>query len=379
MLIELIIKNFGPIMDESVLSMLRLEQSDGSDYVTTPVAGIFGSNASGKTKVLESLEFITTLVRESGSYPVGRQLADVGFRFVDTSMPTSFTLSFRNEGLNEYSLSLEGGSIVSESLSVDGEKVFDRGGDGIVISDAIEDYDRKIMEMIKDTTDVNNLFLSRCMQFRVGCTKDAVDWFMNKVVWPDPMEDIRADIYSMKDRVIDMLSNADFGISDFNIDDMWPTVDKGLNELKDPTLTHTILVNGVTREYDLPFKDESRGTRSFMLMIPRILKVLDQGGLMIMDELGAGLHPLLVDYIIGLFRSEEKNPKGAQLLFTTHDPMIPERNELDADQIWFTTRDPLIGRTSLYPLTEYEIDDQYVFVRDYLSGRLGAVPRIKKW
>ncbi|MBR1973895.1 MAG: ATP-binding protein, partial [Candidatus Methanomethylophilaceae archaeon] len=119
-------------------------------------------------------------------------------------------------------------------------------------------------------------------------------------------------------------------------------------------------------------------TRVLLGYIPTILDSLDSGKLILMDELEAGLHPLIVDYLIGLFSSTETNPNGSQLLFTTHDTMIPRRTGMGVDQIWFASRDPSRGRTSLYPLSDFEIDDLFDFSQDYLDGRMGSIPMVRR-
>lgn len=50
---------------------------------------------------------------------------------------------------------------------------------------------------------------------------------------------------------------------------------------------------------------------------------------------------MAVDYIIQLFSEVESNPDGSQLLFTSNDAYLPNRNPaLAPDKKWFTSRDP---------------------------------------
>ena len=89
------------------------------------------------------------------------------------------------------------------------------------------------------------------------------------------------------------------------------------------------------------------------------------GKRVIIDELDSKLHPLLVRKIIMLFNSSTTNPKGAQLLFTTHDTYLLGAGLLRRDQIWFTQKDGL-GATSLYSLAEYKVRSNAAFDRDYI-------------
>ena len=69
------------------------------------------------------------------------------------------------------------------------------------------------------------------------------------------------------------------------------------------------------------------------------------------------------------------NPRGAQIIFTTHDTNILDRASLRRDQIWFTEKDAE-GGTHLYPLTDFKPRKNENLERGYLQGRYGAVPFI---
>lgn len=125
-----------------------------------------------------------------------------------------------------------------------------------------------------------------------------------------------------------------------------------------------------------PFnKNESEGTIKYFSLAYPIIDALDNGKRVIIDELDSKLHPLLVREIIMLFNSSTTNPKGAQLLFTTHDTYLLGAGLLRRDQVWFTQKDSL-GATSLYSLAEYKVRSNAAFDRDYINGRYGATPII---
>lgn len=48
-------------------------------------------------------------------------------------------------------------------------------------------------------------------------------------------------------------------------------------------------------------------------------KGLDEGTLLIVDELDSHLHPLLTKHLVSLFNSVEFNPNGGQFIFTSHN------------------------------------------------------------
>src|SRR5262249_48916875 len=68
--------------------------------------------------------------------------------------------------------------------------------------------------------------------------------------------------------------------------------------------------------------DESDGTQQLFDMLVPLYEVLREGELAISDDLSASLHPSLVRELIRVFHDPELNPKGAQLVFATHDTSL---------------------------------------------------------
>lgn len=127
---------------------------------------------------------------------------------------------------------------------------------------------------------------------------------------------------------------------------------------------------------------ESRGTQTWFDISGLVLKALDEGNTLVIDELDTSLHPLLLARLIRLFQSAEANPHGAQLMFTTHDASLMGRHQgeelLKRDEIWFTQKDPKVGSTELYPLTDFRPRDGLNWEKRYLGGSVGGVPYISE-
>ena len=102
-------------------------------------------------------------------------------------------------------------------------------------------------------------------------------------------------------------------------------------------------------------------------------KALDWGSIVIIDEIDSSLHTRACEQIIALFQSPKTNPKGAQLIATTHDTNLLNPDTLRRDQIWFTEKDGE-GATHLYPLTDIHTRKGDNIEKGYLQGRFGAVP-----
>ncbi len=118
---------------------------------------------------------------------------------------------------------------------------------------------------------------------------------------------------------------------------------------------------------------ESSGTIEMLTASPFIFDALEQGIPLILDEFGSRLHTRASELILELFNNKETNPKGAQLIVTTHDTNLLNAKRLRRDQVWFTEKDER-GATHIYPLTDIETHKGDNLEKGYLQGRYGAIP-----
>ncbi len=124
---------------------------------------------------------------------------------------------------------------------------------------------------------------------------------------------------------------------------------------------------------------ESSGTNKIFDLLGPFFDTLVNGKVLVVDELDAKLHPLLTKALVGLFNSEENNPRNAQLIFATHDTNLLTYANFRRDQIYFTEKDKE-GASALYSLIEYKeeggatVRKDRSFEKDYIQGRYGAIP-----
>ena len=124
----------------------------------------------------------------------------------------------------------------------------------------------------------------------------------------------------------------------------------------------------------MPLHLESAGTRHFVKLYPMITNVLSTGGVLLLDEMDANIHPMVLPEILRWFYDPHRNPLNAQLWMTCHNASLLDT--LVKEEILFTEKDSA-GRTSIYGLTEIEgVRREDNFYKKYLSGVFGAVPQI---
>ena len=120
--------------------------------------------------------------------------------------------------------------------------------------------------------------------------------------------------------------------------------------------------------------DESDGTRKLFEFVGGWLRALEWGATLFVDELDRSLHPHMTRFLVALFHGHN-NAKNAQLVFTTHDTTLLDRELMRRDQIWFVEKDPQ-SASRFYSLLEYSPRKDEAYERGYLKGRYGAIPFI---
>lgn len=118
-------------------------------------------------------------------------------------------------------------------------------------------------------------------------------------------------------------------------------------------------------------RQESTGTLRFLAYIQNIIEMVSNGGVFIVDEMSARLHPLLTKLIVDIFCSSQN--EKAQLIFTTHDISLLNKNQFRRDEVVFVDKNEG-GESSLYALSDLKVREDASFNKDYLQGKYGAIP-----
>jgi len=409
MLLEFKTKNFRSFRDECTLSMVAssdktLAQTNllptyikGVPYIVR-AAVIYGANASGKSNVIRAMQVMREIVMGSANYQLGQLiLIAQPFKLDRTSAtePTEFEMTFLQKGVRyQYGFSLTPERITGEWLfaypTAKAQRWFQREYDPEIGKDIYSfgphlSGQRRVWQ---EATKQNSLYLSTAVQLNSEQLKDIFEWFSTKlVVFPDMLmpsfEYTASYIHTNTGNTVkDFLVNADISINNISIESR-----KGFNlqferhvtgELKSvyaerdvyvPMFHHVTQNGSATFE----FEDESGGTQKLFTLAGPFFDILENGYVLIMDELNRGLHPLLIRQLVTLFQNPESNAHGAQLLFTTHETNLLDPEILRRDQIWFTEKNAEQAST-LFPLTDFTPRKNEAFESGYLSGRYGAVP-----
>lgn len=132
--------------------------------------------------------------------------------------------------------------------------------------------------------------------------------------------------------------------------------------------------NNITGEKSFNIQQESTGTLRFIAYIQNIINMVDNGGVFIIDELTARLHPLLTKLIIDIVQSSSNS--NAQFIFITHDTSILNKNQFRRDEVVFIEKNNR-EESSMFALSDLKVREDASFSKDYLQAKYGAIPIIK--
>lgn len=385
----------------------------GVSYLRT--TAIYGANSSGKSNLIDAIACMSSMIVKSVKVNDKEKLPYLPFRLnrTNSKLPTLYEVDAVIEDVRyRYSFSNNESRILSEQLIRVGKSgsekpLFIRTEEGIGV-------DEKLFPEGKDLesrTNDNRLFISLVGQLGGKVSNSIINFFDNTV---NTLSGLNTDGYSSFTRYMlnanlpgcnDMksfftrvqlgFSNLTTTVRDFDVSELPSDMPRELKERLAKNLMGKQMVQVFSSHniYDeegqtvdsasFDFEEmESAGTQKLFDMAGPIFDTLNDGSILVIDELDAKMHPLISRELVSLFNDPVRNPLGAQLIFTTHDTNLLSSNLLRRDQIWFTEKDQL-ERTDVYSMRHIVLPDGTKprgdgnMERNYIKGRYGAIPYIQ--
>lgn len=386
MLLQFSVTNHRSIKETAIISMKAatdktrkeiLFSPDGKKELV-PVMAIYGANAAGKSNVIHALLLMREMVCGSFAKPLkGAELPYEPFAFLDgQTEPTAFEIIYYYDGIKyAYGFSFDKDRILSEYLYhwPNGREalVFSREKDQYVFRESIQEQ-----LTLAGRTSENRLYLTSSNEWNCAQTEKAYLWFQQKLrglITTGYSNETTIDAIRKggedKANVVKEMMLADLGICN--------VVLSGTKEKPIVSTVHQLTdENGNRKQYTLQLGQESVGTQRFFSRIGLWMDVMHSGGVLVVDEIEASMHPLLTRHLIEMIQDQTINQNHAQLIFTTHDTGLLDLKLLRRDQIWFAEKDEKSMQTEVYALTEFSPRKEENIAKGYLQGRYGAVPFI---
>ena len=402
--------SFEPSSDSFMLDEYTYEVKDGVRLLKVGI--IYGANASGKSNVLEAIDFFKMLVLR---VPKGRNDTTrvVPFLLDETSKTktTKMSMSFYVNQL-KYILSfeLDKKRIYSETLtvyeSIRPTKLYSRSYDPDTDSSVIEfginlKMAKKNQDTIAGNTINNCSVLAAFGNCNVGKTKlnDVYGYFAKQVkdvLAPGMLLSGYVKRHLDKDKdgnlkkfILNFLKDSDFNIEDVTLHEeeelitpeleqliqKAPIADDAKSEmLKKGKITYTELTfthrtgNGL---YELSEEYESNGTMRFLGMAVILNFLLKKNQFVPIDEVETSIHYELLSYFIKVFLANSN--QTSQMLLTTHDINLLNEEFIRRDTIWFTDKDEQ-GQTNVVRLSTLGLHKNLSPYNAYKQGKLVKLP-----
>ena len=398
MLCQFTVKNYKSIRDEITFDMQAaaisehkdriIEDVDGEFYL--PVSAIYGPNGGGKSNVLEAINTLVTKILRpiyaaadtEGYALLKKKIIVEPFAFLQEyrENPTEFELFFRTDSAEyRYILHVKRDIVVYESLDrvklATGRRsaLFTRDEKGVDLKGTFAKL--KVSDDLSKTLALLSYLGIAYKENSV--VKDVLNWFkfgIDFLNYGNPIQELRMAVSTseeVKHLMLDMIQEMDLDIVDFRVDEKE-------DDMIEVFTKHR--VDDVETELDL--SDESSGTKKLFGLLPFIATSLLTGTTLVIDELDAKIHPVLLRHIIMMFNNMEINRNKAQLIFTSHDLSTMNNDVFRRDEIWFVAK----GRaqnSKLYSLVEFKdskgssVRNDEKYDKRYLEGRYGADPYLK--
>lgn len=419
MLVQFSVKNYKTFENEAKISFVAskyyTEKTEDNvvdfpqfDLKLLKSAVIYGANASGKSKLFDSMDFAKRFILTSSSdKQINEPIQVDAFRLNSETInaPSVFEIIFihKNE-MYRYGFEVTNTKVTSEwlyyrpktkeiELFFRDEQHFDIHPTKFKVKDLIDN----------DRIRPNALMLSAAASWNDKIASTILSWVkdnFNIISGLREQNYIGYSIGKLKEKktkyeILNFIKNADLGI-----DDLMPQImeanslpkgipkelrgmlekrmkEEGAEFASDVLTAHKIFNANKEDTENTNFSmndDESSGTQKYFALSGPILETLKKGEVLVIDELDAKLHPNLTRKIIGLFNSKTKNPLNAQLLFNTHDTNLLDPNLFRRDQIWFTEKNRY-GAATLYSLSDIKgVRKEDPLEKNYIAGKYGAIP-----
>lgn len=418
MLLQFSVENYMSFKEKAILSLEPSKDKEHpeninkvSTYKGLNAVATYGANASGKTSFFKAITVALNMIRSSNTRQVNEPLPIVPFKFAEDSISktSKFEFQFVASDQKKYVYGFEADSkmIYVEYLfrynSRKPTKIFERKSDGTYEFTARE---KNLLSPLTQMNTPNKFFIATATMWNAQSTKIPLEWLSAGidtytelgVLTQDAMAKYQGDSSEEYVHFAEkIMGEADINISKIDVKVKKIPINPNLapfmpgvvinGQLIQPQEQTQLEVNTYhdvrdlegnnTSRYALTLAEESQGTQLLFTFSPLLKKTLDEGKTIVIDEIDRSLHPAVVKYIVNLFRNEEINKKGAQLIVTTHDTSLMRLEMFRRDQIYFVDKDQNTAESRIYSMDEFSVRKGENVEKGYLLGRYGAIPEIQ--
>lgn len=397
MLLEFTFKNLLSYRDESYFSMeaakgtkIMNEFPKLNGHRVLKSAIVFGSNASGKSNLIDALKLMSYVLSSRFRNHTGL-LPFPSFAGIENEPIMLSATILKEEIVYRYTITYSPRKIVFEKLEIKSEDRYEiyferKGGEYLAVPDDLK--------ILVSKTPKESLFLEVAKTFNDVHSINVYQWFREDLIDIDTNIGYRHSLmdYGLmdfgplkkekhKNAVLKFMRAADVNIEDIVVIDETVKVlnDKAFPEFIEGHQTRLLLKH---RQYDqegnrlsdftLDLSQESEGTRKLLYLASIIL--LNKNRTILIDEFDKSIHFELSQALLELFNSVESNN---QFILTTHQLGLMDFS-FKKEQIYFVERKD-DGVSDLYSAYDFSLETNrkdYSYLKRYMDGQFGATPII---
>lgn len=410
MLIMFKVKNHTSFKNESILDLRATSYTQHPTHIIkTSIPGInvlkttaiYGANASGKSNFISAMYFFKNYIfsqfisknediTADGSVKEN-MLLEPFLLTDDREAPSEFEIIFiHNNKQIQFGFECLKRKILNEWYYINDKKVYERENEnnltyGKPYGDKLAAYNKvpserlyiSVLEYFLDDADKKEIIGDFIEFFSTEFNvfgEILFEFSVKRIAGGATIGKKLLEDKGFRKKVEEYLSKIDIGIKKLTIATIDHQKDDGkIIKQKIIKTVHDVYNDKgeVIGEKEFGLNQESTGTLRFLGYIQSVIEMIDRGGVFIVDEMSARLHPLLTKLIVDIFQ-DGKN-EGAQLIFTTHDLSLLNHNQFRRDEVVFVDKNRM-GESTLYALSDLKVREDATFSKDYLQGKYGAIP-----
>lgn len=357
--------------------------------------GIFGPNNVGKTCLIQCIKCIKNILlnKHFSLHPnlfTKSPVCELGISFIYKNHEYSYdvvysaeTKEFLSEKFSETNFDLyknKKNNIIFYRDSQKDEYSFDDE----TISNAMQMISRNnILIHLIDSEKSEKLKEYKDILMSFADKIDIIN--MNNIPLQKTIELLK-DKNNLQDKIVAFIKQADLDLDDFKLvpaeELAFEVEQNGTATAEEDVLNipnkiiDQLRLTSVHKGIDVPsIIFDSTGTKKIVALSSYIIEALENGRIIVIDELDSSLHFKLTRAIITMFNNELNN--NAQIIFTAHDTNLIDCKKLfRKDQIWFIHKDR--EGVYVYSLLEFTAQDGIRDTTDindkYCKGIFGALP-----
>ena len=365
-------KNFKSFVNETIID---LDASKSNMLLNTNVENdivkgccFYGANASGKTNALNAITLLLDLFfKDVLINPTWKSIFNN-----EKTMYFEYTFVEDSEEIVYYFEINRNNQICKETLTINNKIMLNR------LLNSAESYLTENRDYSLDSVDEKTLFLkkiyfnTRFSEFK--SLKKCFEYLKNSIYY-NPIREIGKIVYfdPSKIKEIDLLTylneNGTDEINSFFEEFKFPYRIKYKKEKMNPFLSPFTQISFKREELpDVPFFMESYGNQVLLSILPSLLTIVKNGGILAIDEFSSGLHNKLESLLLKYFFKHSKN---AQIFFVSHSTNLLKTSLLRPDQIYSVDFDK---GSILKKFQDEKPRESQNLEKMYLSGVFGGIP-----